>query len=158
MREQHGFRNCGNETRIVGNGTFINNLEIAPRLGMVRDGLLQDRAKRRKYGLPPELRPPKLEDESARARNNYLRARQRLGERRHHRVRPTRTRSRSRRATRVSETVEGGRRTAHYRTDAPILHFFSMQSARYAVKQDKLERRRTSPSTTTRRTSTTWTA
>ena len=34
---------------------------------MSRDGLLQDRAKRRKYGLPPELRPAKLEDESARA-------------------------------------------------------------------------------------------
>ncbi len=36
-------------------------------LGMSRDGLLQDRAKRRKYGLPPELRPAKLEDEGARA-------------------------------------------------------------------------------------------
>ena len=36
-------------------------------LGMSRNGVLQDRAKRRKYGLPPELRPAKLEDEGARA-------------------------------------------------------------------------------------------
>src|SRR5690606_41560260 len=34
-------------------------------IGMDRDGLLQDRAKRRKHGLPPELRPAKLEDEAA---------------------------------------------------------------------------------------------
>ena len=38
---------------------------------MDRARLLQDRAKRRKYGLPPQLRPPKLENRSAQARN-YL--------------------------------------------------------------------------------------
>ena len=35
----------------------------------------------------------------------------------------------------VSDTVRDGRRTAVFRTDAPILRFFSVQSARYAVKQ-----------------------
>jgi ABC-2 type transport system permease protein len=47
---------------VVDNGTFIDNTEIAPILGMSRDGLLQDRAKRRKYGLPPERRMAKLGD------------------------------------------------------------------------------------------------
>ena len=47
-------------------------LQIAPVLGMATILLLQDRAKRRKYGLPPELRPPKLEDEQ-RARIHYFR-------------------------------------------------------------------------------------
>lgn len=37
----------------------------------------------------------------------------------------------------VSETVAGGRRTARFMSDAKILPFFSMQSARYAVKRDK---------------------
>ena len=32
---------------------------------MNRQGLLSDRAKRRRQGLPPELRPAKLEDLSA---------------------------------------------------------------------------------------------
>ena len=36
---------------------------------MDRNGLLSDRAKRRRQGLPPELRPAKLEDMSATARN-----------------------------------------------------------------------------------------
>ena len=73
LREQRGFRNTGNEHRIVDNGTFLNNTEFAPLLGMSRDGLLADRAKRRKYGLPPELRPAKLEDEGARAFNGLRR-------------------------------------------------------------------------------------
>ena len=57
--------------------------QIAPVLGMGRDVLLQDRAKRRKYGLPAELRPPKLEDDSA-PRQSLFPPRQRLGRRRHH--------------------------------------------------------------------------
>jgi aminopeptidase N len=38
---------------------------------------------------------------------------------------------------RVSEEVKNGRRTIRYRTDAPILQFFSMQSAAYAIKRDR---------------------
>ena len=51
VRRQRGFRHTRNQTDIVGNGTFINNTLVAPFLGMGRDGLLQDRAKRRKYRL-----------------------------------------------------------------------------------------------------------
>ena len=35
---------------------------------------------------------------------------------------------------RVSDLVENGRRTARFASDAPILTFFSIQSARYAEK------------------------
>jgi ABC-type transport system involved in multi-copper enzyme maturation permease subunit len=72
LRAQDGFRNKGNDKRIVGNGTFLNDTELAPGFGVTRDSMLQDRAKRRKYGLPPELRPAKLEDESARG-TQYIR-------------------------------------------------------------------------------------
>ena len=34
--------------------------DITPTLGMDRRGLLQDRRKRARYGLPRELRPPAL--------------------------------------------------------------------------------------------------
>jgi ABC-type transport system involved in multi-copper enzyme maturation permease subunit len=135
VREQRGFRNARNQVDIVGNGTFVNNLLVAPVLGMGREELLQDRAKRRKYGLPPELRLPKLEDEGARA-NHYLRrdsdwvtaditvstdADQQA-------IAP---------GERVSETVADGRRVVRYRTSAPIMHFFSIQSAAYAVKHGR---------------------
>src|SRR5581483_6799048 len=58
--EQQGFRNSGNMLRIMDNGTFVNSGELTPQIGMDRSLLLQDRAKRRKYGLPEELRMPKL--------------------------------------------------------------------------------------------------
>jgi len=54
---ERGFPNGAPLTRIVENGSFLNNAEITPALGMSRDGLLTDRAKRRKYGLPPDSRP-----------------------------------------------------------------------------------------------------
>ena len=43
-------------TDVIENGTFANNFDFAPIIGMNRQGLLSDRAKRRRQGLPPELR------------------------------------------------------------------------------------------------------
>ncbi|MBP8294878.1 MAG: hypothetical protein KAX84_02145 [Burkholderiales bacterium] len=134
LLEERGFPNSRPLTRIVDNGTFLNNQLIAPFLGMARDSLLQDRVKRRKHGLPSELRRAKLEDQAASA-NHYLR---------HDTdwvnaeitvttdadqvpVAPGYT---------VSDTVTGNRRTLVTRTDAPIHNYFSMQSARYAISKD----------------------
>jgi len=135
LREQHGFRNTGNEQRIVDNGTFLDNREIAPLLGMSRAGLLQDRAKRRKHGLPPELRPAKLEDERARAFNmlgnngDWVTA--------DITVSTTADQVAIAPGYLVSDTTADGRRTFRYRSDAPINNFFSVQSARYAVSRDR---------------------
>lgn len=125
---QRGFMNSGNTTRIVDNGTFVNNFEFAPMVGMSRDGLLSDRTKRRKHGLPAELRPAKVEDESARARN-YIGADW---------VTADITVTTDADQTVVapgdmrSDTVANGRRTSRFVTEAPVLNFFSVQSARYA--------------------------
>ena len=135
VREQRGFRNRGNDTRVVENGTFLNNAELTPTLGMSRDVLLQDRNKRRKYELPVELRPAKLEDDSARQYNGLRRDSDWVD--------LDITLSTVADQTPVapgyliSDTTANGRRTVHYRTEAPIQHFFSMQSARYAVKKDQ---------------------
>jgi aminopeptidase N/ABC-type transport system involved in multi-copper enzyme maturation permease subunit len=130
-RWQKGFRNSGGDTRLVRNGTFLNNMEIAPAIGMNRMGLLQERSKRRKYGLPAEQRPPRLEDLSATRRSYFgdgwstaditvsTEADQTP-------IAPGR---------KVSDTVGGGRRTARFVSDAPILTFFSIQSARYEVEK-----------------------
>ena len=133
-RAQRGFRNRGNETRVVDNGTFLNNAEIAPALGMERQGLLVDRAKRRKYGLTPELRMPKLGDPAS-MQVNYLR---------HDADWVTSDITVSTVADqipiapgyKVSDSVKGGRRTARFVTEAPILPFLSVQSARYAVSKE----------------------
>ena len=132
--EEKGFPNASPLTRIVDNGTFLNNDEIAPRIGMSRDVLLTDRSKRRKHGLPADLRPKTLEDESGRERN-FLRPDSDwvTAEITVHTdadqtpIAPGET---------VSDEVKDGRRTVRFRNDVPINHFFSIQSARYAVRKD----------------------
>ncbi|MET1110844.1 MAG: M1 family aminopeptidase [Allosphingosinicella sp.] len=130
-RWQRGFRNSQGDTRLVGNGTFLNNMEIAPAIGMDRLMLLQDRSKRRKYGLPAEQRPPKLEDLSA-TRKTYFGGGWSTAdiivstEADQVPIAP---------GKKVSDVVAGGRRTARFVSDAPILTFFSIQSARYAVQK-----------------------
>ncbi len=133
-RAQRGFRNSGNETRVVPNGTFVNNAELAPFLGMERSGLLQDRAKRRKYGLTVEQRMPRLGDAASR-QFNYLR---------HDADFATADITISTVADqtpiapgyKVSDVTRDGRRTARFVTEAPVLPFFSVQSARYEVSRE----------------------
>ncbi|PXA98683.1 aminopeptidase [Nostoc sp. 3335mG] len=128
-RETRGLRASNLDTRLVGNGTFLNNFEIAPAIGMDRQGLLSDRVKRRKYGLPPELRQAKLEDLSAQRRNYVGNASW---------VRSDITISTDAGQTpiapgrKVADTTNGDRRTARFVSEAPILAFFSIQSADYA--------------------------
>ncbi|MEA3003655.1 MAG: type transport system permease protein [Sphingomonadales bacterium] len=130
VRRQRGFRNSGNDMRLVPNGTFLNNFEIAPRIGMDQSALLDDRARRRRYGLPPELRPAKLEDPAATARNyigvGWTRSDITVStEADQIPIAPGR---------KLSEIVADGRRAARFVSDAPILNFFSIQSARYAQR------------------------
>ncbi|CAN5253889.1 M1 family metallopeptidase [soil metagenome] len=128
--EQRGFKNSGNTTRLVDNGTFVNNMEFAPMIGMNRSGgLLSDRAKRRKYGLPPELRPAKLEDLSATAKN-YLDADWVNAD-----ITVTTDADQVPLAPgyQQSDVTRDGRRTVRFVTEAPVLYFLSMQSARYVV-------------------------
>lgn len=123
-------------TRIVSNGSFLDSNELIPGLGLNRQGFLKDRAKRRKYGLTPDLRPPKLEDESGRLRNEFSPSSDWVDaditvttDADQLPVAP---------GTRVSDRTEGGRRTARFRTEAPIIDFFSIQSARYEERHDRL--------------------
>ncbi|MFC3580020.1 ABC transporter permease/M1 family aminopeptidase [Sphingomonas hylomeconis] len=130
-RWERGMRANADDTRVVGNGSFLQNGEFAPQLGMDQNGLLQDRAKRRKYGLPPELRMPKLEDRSAQARNMLFNAPW---------VRSDITVSTAAGQVpiapgrKVADMIANGRRTARFVSTAPILAFFSVQSAAYDEK------------------------
>ena len=134
--EERGFPNGNPLTRLVENGSFVDNSEITPNIGIDREAFLKDRAKRRKYGLPSDLRPPTLEDESGRARNVFSPSSDWVDaditvttDEDQTPIAPGYT---------VSETVAGGRRTVHFKPDAPINNFFSIQSGRYAVRRDRV--------------------
>jgi hypothetical protein len=129
QRWQRGLRASGNDTRLVRNGTFLNNSEFAPQIGMNRAGLLQDRATRRKYDLPAELRPATLGDEASR-RHNYVGADWVTAD-----ITVTTDAGQTPIApgVRVSDTVDMGRRTARFVSENPILSFFSIQSADYQI-------------------------
>lgn len=134
-RAQDGFRNRGDDTRVVDNGTFIDNTEIAPMLGMSRDGLLQDRAKRRKYGLPPERRMAKLGDVASLQFNGLRHDADFVASD----ITVTTDADQTPIAPgyKVSDQTQGGRRAARFVTEAPILPYMSIQSARYAVARDR---------------------
>jgi ABC-2 type transport system permease protein len=126
---RRGFRAFNPATDIIENGTFANNSEFAPIIGMSRQGLLSDRAKRRRQHLPPELRPAKLEDLSATARN-YIGSDWVTSD-----ITLTTDAGQTPIApgSRVSDSTANGRRTAHFVSTSPILDFFSIQSADYRI-------------------------
>jgi aminopeptidase N len=71
VRQQIGFRNEKDDMWVADNGSFLPNLALLPTVGMDRRNLLDDPIKRRKYGLPAELRPARLEDMSATRANMF---------------------------------------------------------------------------------------
>ncbi|MDB5470666.1 MAG: aminopeptidase [Caulobacter sp.] len=136
-RSQKGFKNSGDESRVVDNGTFVNSMEFAPALGIWGGGGLQDRAKRVKAGLDPEVPVARLGDVPSR-QFNYLRHDADFmssditvtTEADQTPIAPGR-----RISDRIIDTPTGKRRQAHFVTSAPVLPFFSIQSARYAIKR-----------------------
>lgn len=133
---RRGFANSGAATDIVDNGTFVNNFTFAPIIGMDRGTLLQDRTARRRQGLPAELRMARLEDTSAQARNyigaDWVNSRITISTAADQvPIAP---------GNKLSDAVRDGRRIAVFQSPAPILNFFSVQSARYAVAEEQAGR------------------
>lgn len=129
-----GFANRSAATDIVANGTFVNNFNFAPLIGMDRRGLLFDRTERRRQGLPDELRTARLEDTRAQ-RENYIRAdwvNSRIT------ISTSADQVPVAPGNKISDEVKGGRRVAVFQSPAPILNFFSVQSARYVVAEEQV--------------------
>jgi ABC-2 type transport system permease protein len=129
-----GFQNEISNTQVVENGTFVNSTIMAA-LGYDPRGELSDDATRRKYGLPPKERMAALDDEAAR-RNNYISSDADWVD-----FEATVSTSSDQIALAPGylqrEWTEGNRHYFHYKMDAPILHFYSFLSARYAIKRDR---------------------
>ena len=131
-RRNEGFREREVDNRVVANGTFINNQELLPRIGYDADQELQDARDRAKRGLGDWPGLADLDDETQYGRT-YLGADV-------HRVDLDVTVS-----THVDQTalapgrllrewVDGERRFFHYRTDQPVLNFFTVLSGHYLVE------------------------
>ncbi len=128
--QPRGFLNGWPSTALVENGTFLNETQLTPRVGAVRAGMLQDPALRRRYGLPPTPRTPRLEDSAATARPVAGRTWARTD------VTVSTAADQTPLATgeRVSDAVRGGRRTARFVSSAPVQPRFAVLSARYAER------------------------
>ncbi|HEX2833433.1 MAG TPA: M1 family aminopeptidase [Thermoanaerobaculia bacterium] len=130
--EAKGFVNGASNTQVVENGTFFNSNGYFPRLGYNSGVELQDRNKRRKYGLKPIQRMKKPDDLQARMDNG-------LGDSDWLSLDTTVSTSADQIAIAPGylqrEWTQNGRRYFHYKTTSPILGFWSYLSARYSVKR-----------------------
>ncbi|MBI2214531.1 MAG: hypothetical protein HYU52_12870 [Acidobacteria bacterium] len=130
-----GFTNNRGVTNFVENGTFFNNYEWFPYVGYQPGNELVDTNKRRKYGLEPIQRMPKLGDPKWLG-TNYLGTQSDW-------LNFETTVSTSADQIAIApgylqrEWTKDGRRYYHYKMDAPILGFWSYLSARYTVKRDR---------------------
>jgi hypothetical protein len=129
-----GFKNEGHSTAIVENGTFFHST-LLPSLGYQEDGELDEDHARKKYGLQPKPGMADPSDLVAR-QNTYIGSDADW-------VHFEATVSTSPDQIAIApgylqkEWMENGRRHFSYKMDNPILHFFSVLSARYAVKRDR---------------------
>jgi ABC-2 type transport system permease protein len=128
---RRGFTNGRPLTDVNDNGTFVNNSTFGFIIGMDRGSLLKDRTKRRRQGLPAEQRPAKLEDISAQGKSSFSTDW----------IMSDITVSTDFDQTpiapgkKLSDTIKNGRRVAHFVSTVPVLNFFSIQSARYALSE-----------------------
>ncbi len=129
-----GFVNSGSTTRVVENGTFVDNRDIMPMIGYDPALELTDNNKRRKHDLGPVERLPKYDSVAADAPSQF-------GVTQRTTFRAIVSTSADQIAIAPgylkSDRTEGGRRYFEYEMDAPIWPFVSYQSARYAVANDR---------------------
>lgn len=125
LRWHRGFLNGKPSTRLIENGTFLDNVELAPVIGISRGGMLDDVATRRQYGLPDHAAPGRMEGQpflgSAWVQTDVT-------------ISTIASQTPVAPGRKVSDVTRGGRRIARFVSEAPIHPWFSIQSARYAEK------------------------
>lgn len=131
-RKPHGFTESGSNSPIVYNGSFFNNSDLLPAIGYSGNFELQDKAKRKKYGLPPKPRAADVDDTAA-LRINGIGPDAAF-------IRFACTVSTSADQSAIApgylekEWTSPGRRHFRYVMDAPIQNFYAILSGRYEKK------------------------
>jgi ABC-2 type transport system permease protein len=132
-----GFENEISFTSLTQNGTFFNNSDFMPVLGYVRDYEIRDKNRRKKLGLPPRQRLPKLDEGNLAARSrsyisqdaDFVKVRTEISTAADQiAVAP---------GSLLKTWEKGGRRYFQYALDHPSLNFYSFISARYEVARKR---------------------
>ncbi len=131
--ETEGFTNRTASGTVVGNGTFVNN-GVLPSIGYQANAELADDTARDKEGLGYRPRAASVGDTAAYGNTDLANDADF--------VRFAATVSTDPDQTAIApgqlqrEWTENGRRTFRYEMNAPILNFYAVLSARYAVEED----------------------
>lgn len=133
-----GFSNGGNVSTVNYNGTFFNNGQAMPTIGVNQGLFLQDRQQRRREGMEPLPRANDLHDESRYGESAYF-----GGASHYVSFRSIVSTSADQIAVAPGylerEWVEGDRRYFEYVMDRPILNFYAWLSARYDVQEREVD-------------------
>jgi ABC-type transport system involved in multi-copper enzyme maturation permease subunit len=133
-RKNEGFVATDPGNEIVTNGTYVNNIDVTPIPGYDGDRRITDNAQRRKYGLPPAPRAAALGDPARLYKLAYG-----VDSRTAFEIVLSTSADQIAVAPGVlqKEWRQGGRRYFHYKAEAPILPYISINSARYEVARDR---------------------
>ena len=133
-RRNEGFVAANPDNELVANGTYLDTIDVMPIPGYDSDRRITDNAQRRKYGLPPAPRTPKLGDPAYADRIGYG-----VDSRTEFEVVLSTSADQIAVAPGVlqKEWRQEGRRYFHYKAEEPILPNLSFCSARYEVARDR---------------------
>ncbi|BAO75005.1 M1 family aminopeptidase [Winogradskyella sp. PG-2] len=133
-----GFQNGTGNTMIIKNGTFFNNGEILPTMGYNEAYEIGDKNTRKKYGLEPKERTPKLSGELSELHNrNYINNGQSDYINVESVVSTVKGQTAIAPGSLIKRWEENGRNYYHYKTDTPSLNFYSFMSADFEIKTRK---------------------
>ena len=130
-----GFKNGTTNTSISANGTFIHNSDFVPTFGYSTELELDQKDKRKKYGLPKLEEAPGPETNKGREYNLLAQDADWISYECIVSTAPSQIAISP--GYLVREWNENGRRYFHYKMDAPILNFYSILSGNYEVKRDE---------------------
>ncbi len=134
-REHHGFSDGNNDFTLLENGTFINNFELFPSFGYRDDRQLAERHERRKRGLEPLVRANKLEDSRYYNESFFGKGVGFIDF--EAKISTSQDQFAIAPGYLQSESLEGDRRTYHYKMDSPMVNFYSVMSARLELKKER---------------------
>ncbi|MDB4951904.1 MAG: hypothetical protein JWM27_4553 [Gemmatimonadetes bacterium] len=133
-KEMRGFAEQTAYGPVAGNGTFFTS-QLMPGIGYNPDSELDDVDARERHGLRPRERVAGIDDRAARMRNtvsrdgDWIDFQATLG--------TTAGQVAVAPGYLLRRWTRGGRSYFQYRMDAPILNFYAILSARYAVRRDR---------------------
>ena len=135
-RRNEGFVAANPDNELVANGTYLDTTGVMPIPGYDSGRRITDNAQRRKYGLPPAPRTPKLGDPAYADRIGFG-----VDSRTEFEVVLSTSADQIAVAPGVlrKEWQQEGRRYFHYKAETPILPNLSFTSARYDVARDRLK-------------------